>query len=55
MCPSESLMYLKSIDIQKEDRQPPLVAAGYSKRAGQPVGQQQAVRQIRQWIMARRM
>ena len=54
-CPSESLIDLKSVDIEEEDRQRPMMATGERKRAGQPVGQHQAVREIGQWIVARQM
>ena len=53
--PERVVDVLEAIDIEKEDRQPPLVALGQRKRAGQPVGQQQAVRQIGQRIVARQM
>ena len=46
---------LEAIDIQKEDRQPALVTAGECERPGQPVAEQQAVRQIGQRVMTREM
>ena len=54
-CPSESLMCLKRSRSRNRTASHPLVAGGERKRAGQPVGQQHAVRQIGQRVMVRQM
>ena len=46
---------LEAIDVQKEDRHPALVTMGQRERVHQTVAQQQAVREIGQRIVARRM